>query len=201
MYLRELVAEDVTDRYLGWLSDPEVTRFLEVRSPSRQEVIDHMASGRATGEHYMYAICSSGDDLHIGNIKIGPISRKHRTSDLSTVIGDNRYWGRGLAAQAIRLGTALAFDDYGARKLAASIYSPNVASVKAYLAAGWVIEAVMRGHCILDGVVVDRICVACFNPEYFDLSRIGYLSIEEALDGSLGSTLAPAPNSTPRQGA
>lgn len=181
VYLRRLVPEDVTDRYLGWFSDAEVTRFLEIRSPSRQEVIDYVVSGSATGIHYMYAICTAGANLHIGNVKIGPISEKHRICDLPTVIGDKRYWGQGFAAQAIRLGAALAFDEYGMRKLTASMYSPNLASVKAYLAAGWMIEAVMRGHCLLDGKVVDQVCMACFNPKCFDLAGLRCLSIDEAL--------------------
>ena len=34
------------------------------------------------------------NDLHIGNIKIGPIKRKDGKSDLVTVVGDNSYWGK-----------------------------------------------------------------------------------------------------------
>ena len=36
------------------------------------------------------------NDLHIGNIKIGPIKRKDGISDLFTVVNDNSYWGKGV---------------------------------------------------------------------------------------------------------
>ena len=89
-------------------------------------------------------------------------------SDLVTVIGDTSYWAMGIATEAIKLGSKIAFKVYDIRKLSGDIYSENIGSVKAYTKAGWTIEAVLKGHAIVNGKVMDRIFVSCFNPRYFN---------------------------------
>jgi [ribosomal protein S5]-alanine N-acetyltransferase len=166
VHLRELRHADVTDRYLSWFRDADVTRFLEVRDLKQQEVIEYMDYGRETGTYFMYAICINENNLHIGNLKIGPLSQRHALSDMVTVIGDKTYWGKGIATEAIEIGVTIAFDVYRVRKLSASMYSDNVGSIKAYINAGWVEEARLKAHGIIEGKLVDGVYVACFNPSF-----------------------------------
>lgn len=166
IHLRELNHKDVTDRYLSWFNDDDVTRFLEVRNLKRQEVIEYMDYGRNTGSYFMHAICANENSLHIGNLKIGPISQKHGLSDMVTVIGDKRFWGKGIATESIKLGMKIAFNIYKIRKLSASMYSDNIGSIKAYINAGWLEEARLKAHCRIKGKIVDCVYVACFNPSY-----------------------------------
>jgi RimJ/RimL family protein N-acetyltransferase len=126
----------------------------------------------------MFAIIFRENNKHIGNLKIGPIRWRHKVSDLVTVIGDRQYWGKGLATEAIRLGTRIAFDIYDMRKLSAGIYSDNFASIKCYQKAGWIVEAVLQGDFNLNGKILDRVCVSCFNPKHFDLSHIKKLELQ-----------------------
>ncbi|MHB8770853.1 MAG: GNAT family N-acetyltransferase [Syntrophales bacterium] len=164
IHLRELTHADVTDRYLSWFRDAEVTRFLEAHDLTYQEVIEYMDQGRKTGTYFLYAICVNENSLHIGNLKIGPLSQRHGVSDMVTVIGDKAYWGQGIATEAITLGVKIAFGRYHVRKLSASMYSDNIGSLKAYLNAGWFEEARLKAHGIVEGKLVDGVYVACFNP-------------------------------------
>ncbi len=166
IHLRELTHEDITDRYLSWFRDMDVTRFLEVRDLTYQEVVDYMDFGKKSCTYFMYAICFNDNELHIGNLKIGPLSRRHALSDMVTVIGDKAHWGKGIATEAIRLGIKLAFNKYNIRKLSASMYSDNIGSLKAYLNAGWFEEARLKEHGIIEGKLVDGVYVACFNPNF-----------------------------------
>lgn len=167
LLLKELKEKHIDDRYLSWFQDEEVTKFLEAKNLTRQSVIDHLRNGKETNTYFMYAIISKDSSKHIGNLKVGPIQWKHRVSDLVTVIGDRNYWGKGLATEAIKMGNRIAFEIHDLRKLSAGIYSDNVASIKCYQKAGWIIEAVFQGDLILNGKILDRICVSCFNPKYF----------------------------------
>lgn len=162
--LRPLEPEDVTDAYLGWFADTEVTRHLEARNLTREDAVGFLMWGRETGLRHMYAICLAEDGRHIGNLKIGDIDRKSGVSDLVTVIGDRACWGRGLATQAIRQGSALAFERHGVRKLSGGIYADNIGSVRAYTRAGWLVEAVLHRHHMGPDGPVDRVVVSCFNP-------------------------------------
>lgn len=155
--LRPLTEADVTQRYLAWFRDPEVTRYLDARNLTREDVLEHLYQA----DHYLYAICVDG--VHIGNLKIGPINWKHGLSDLVTVIGDRDYWGHGYATKAIRLGVEIAWV-MGIRKIAAGICRENIASTIAYTRAGFTIEGVLKDHYIVDGKPQDRVCVSAWHP-------------------------------------
>jgi len=163
--LRPLTQADVNERYLAWFRSPIVTRFLEARDLNRTEVVDYLEVGRRTRKYVIYAICDRQTMLHIGNIKIGPISWQHSVSDLVTFIGDTEYWGKGFAADAIRVATRIAFEVLDIRKLSASIHSTNHGSLKAYSRAGLQVEARLAEQYVLGGEFVDRVYVSRFNPQ------------------------------------
>lgn len=167
VYLRKLVPEDITETYLSWFRDPVVTEYLDARNLTYDDVVTYMVEGHESGLHAMYGIFLFDDDRHIGNVKVGPIAWKHGTSGLVTFIGDRSCWGKGIAREAIRIGTRLAFDLYDLRKLSDGVADGNFGSLKAYQAAGWVIEGRMKGHHIINGDARDRIVISCFNPKYF----------------------------------
>jgi len=167
IYLRALQPEDVSDEYISWFKNSVVTEFLDAKGITKQDAIDYIVKGRETRTHFMYGIFDTENDIHIGNVKIGPIMWEHLTSDLVTVIGNRDYWGKGIATDAIRTANKIAFEKYGIRKLSGGIAEGNVGSIKAYTRADWVIEARMRGHHLIKGEAQDRIVVSCFNPKFF----------------------------------
>ena len=89
------------------------------------------------------------------------------TSDLVALIGDRDYLGLGLAKEAIALGNVMAFEQHDIRKLYGGMFAAHIASIKAYTAAGWVIEGSLKGQYLVEGKPMDRVLVACFNPKYF----------------------------------
>lgn len=174
--LRPLEENDFTEDYLAWFRDPEVTRFLEARDISREEAAAHLRAGEGGRRWALYAICLRADGRHIGNLKIGPIDWRHRVSDLVTVIGDRGAWGQGHARAAIGAGIQIAFDELNLRKLSASIDSRNLASIRAYEAAGFTVEATLPDQFMeVSGggaVLSDKVYVGCFNTA-FDASSLG----------------------------
>jgi hypothetical protein len=47
------------------------------------------------------------------------------------------------------------------------MFEENIASVKAYMKTGWVVEGRLRAQYWVNEKPMDRITVACFNPKYF----------------------------------
>ena len=162
--LRELSPDDVNDRYLSWFRDEVVTQFLTSHNLSRQDVISYIEAGNRSGSYHMLALCDLTSELHIGNVKIGPIDRINGVSDLVTVIGDRRFWGKGIATEAIELASNLAFSLLGIRKLCGSIISNNLGSIKSYTRAGWHIECIRKNQFQVKGELQDEVFVSCFNP-------------------------------------
>lgn len=167
IYLRPLVAADVTERYVSWFDDPDVTYFLEAKNIKAEETLEMLASFRTHGDQHLYAVCDMETHQHVGNAKIGWIRWKHGYGDLVTVIGERAAWGKGIGAEAVAMTIRLAFQVYGLRKLTAYIYESNRGSYHAYTRGGFVEEAVLRGHQILHGKVQDAYIVSAFNPEFF----------------------------------
>lgn len=166
IFLRLMQESDVTERYLAWFRDNEVTKFLESKHITSEDALEFLRWGQRTQRRFVYAICLEENGLHIGNVKIGDIQRRAMLSDLVTVIGDRDWWGKGIAANAIRLGTEIAFSTYGICKLNGGIESGNIGSLKAYLRAGWVQEAVLHAQYGQADGLHDRLVVSCFNPRF-----------------------------------
>jgi [ribosomal protein S5]-alanine N-acetyltransferase len=170
IYIRLLSKNDITERYLSWFKDDLVTKFLDARNLSKEEVLNYIKSSQETGSYYIYAICLRHNDLHIGNIKIGPIKRNDGISDLVTVVGDNSYWGKGIARLAIIQAVNIGFNQGGIRKFSASINSLNSASVKAYTGAGLKVEAIIKNYFynkIENKIIIsDKVFVGCENKNF-----------------------------------
>jgi [ribosomal protein S5]-alanine N-acetyltransferase len=162
VFCRPFIESDITDRYLTWFRDPEVTRFIEARNLSRDDVEVFHKCGRGIWR-FMDAICSSETDEHIGNVKID-VNWRHSFGSLSILIGNKAYWGRGCASSAIRQMTEKAFKQLGVRTLTAGAYGVNFASLACFERAGWALDTVQKGHLLFEDRVVDQINLCIFNP-------------------------------------
>jgi len=166
--IRKIEAADVNDEFVSWHqnTDHHLDYYTgSQRSFSKNEIIDWLSDAE-TKRTFFYLIVV--DQIHpVGTIKIGPIDTKNLTSDLVCFIGSRSYLGRGLASSAIAIANKIAFVEHDIRRLHGGMYEKNIASIKAYCRAGWVVEGCMKGYYLDNGKPMDRVCVACFNPKYF----------------------------------
>lgn len=159
VYLRKVLASDVNENYLRWMTDPETTQYLESRfykhtiKSLRQYVL---ARQKDKGSIFL-AIVLKKDNRHIGNIKLGPIDKNHKIADIGILIGEKDCWGKGYAKEAIGLIIRYAFNMLGLHKLTAGCYAPNKGSFKAFRAQGFIQEGLRKSHCYYRGRYVDDI--------------------------------------------
>lgn len=165
--LRPFEIGDISEAYVGWLNDPEVVRFLETRYAKQdmKTVREYVSTMIGRANEYFYGIFLRQTQRHIGNIKVGPVSRVHALGDISLVIGARDCWGQGYATEAIRAMSLHAFEDLGVRKLSAGMYAPNVASMRAFERAGFTQEGIRREHYLLEGEPCDVIQLALLRKE------------------------------------
>ena len=163
--LDALLPEHVGPHYLGWLVDPEATRFTEVgRAPNdaasvRRYVEDAVASRTAA----IWRICVDG--RHVGNIRLSLINTHHRRADIAILVGEPAMRGRGVGTEAIRLLTTHALERLGLDRLSAWIYAGNEASRRAFEKAGYRLDAVLHRHAVFDGQRIDVMVLARFADE------------------------------------
>ncbi len=168
IYLREVRISDVNDNYYQWLNDPEVNQYLEIRfSPMSKEIIaEFVRSMDGNPNSIFLAICTIANDLHIGNIKLGPINWTHRFADISLIIGDKRYWKKGVATEAIGLITRFAFENLNIHKVKAGCYAENIGSLKAFEKNGFQREGLLKQHRFFMGKFVDQVILGLINSEW-----------------------------------
>ena len=152
--LRTLHAADIGEAYFGWVHDPEILRFLELRFTgvaSIAELVAFVESVNASPNNLMLGIFRKSDDRHIGNIKLGPIVREHARGEIGYLIGERSAWGQGYASEAIRVVAHHGLERLDLVKVTSGCYDANVGSAKALLKAGFVHEATIPSHCVCEG--------------------------------------------------
>ncbi len=155
--LRAIALEDCEGNYLSWLQDEDVNRYLESRlteqtlESTRQFVQDM----RDSADNWMFAIVLKETGEHVGNIKAGPVHPLYKNTFLGYIIGEKRYWGKGLATEAIRLAARFCFEKLHLHKVSAGVITPNAGSARALEKAGFKREAVFREEALIDGKFVD----------------------------------------------
>lgn len=167
IYLRQLSSDEVTSDYLNWMNDSQVTQYLESRFyPQTMESIRQFVDDCASDPACLFlAVRDSVTNKHIGNIKLHRIDRRHNSGEMSIMIGDKSFWGKGIATEAIALLTSYAFNVLGLHKLTAECYAVNAGSRRAFEKAGYVLEATRRQQYICNGQRVDAFVLGCVNPK------------------------------------
>jgi len=173
IYLKLLEEYEITEEYLSWHSQEHTGYYSSSgKKFSKDFLLTEMREGKNNETLFVYGIYFKDNSKLIGNIKIGPIDKRHQISDLIVFIGDKTYLGKGLAVEAIKICNKVAFEQHNVRKLYGGMFKSNVGSVKAYTKAEWVIEGVLKAQYLVDGNPEDRILVACFNPNLYDLQKL-----------------------------
>ena len=166
IYLKELALENITNLYLSWMNDPEVTNFLESRFQKHtiETLGDYVDQFLNDKNNILLGIFLFQDNQHIGNIKLGPINPFHYSSEVGILIGNKECWGKGYASEAIEMLVNHAFSKLGLHKLTAGCYSNNPGSEKAFLKAGFTREGTRKQQYCSDGTFVDHIMMGIINP-------------------------------------
>lgn len=143
--LRLVELADCTDRYVAWLHDAEVNRYLETRwvEQTIDGVREFVGNLLNSPHSYLFAIVNP-DGQHIGNIKLGPIEPRHLYADLSYFLGDRSAWGKGYATIAVRMATRFGFERLGLHRVQAGFYETNLGSQRVLEKAGFSYEGRLR---------------------------------------------------------
>jgi [ribosomal protein S5]-alanine N-acetyltransferase len=161
-----LQPQHVGEAYVRWLNDPEIGQFLESRFAHHDSAstIAFVKSMSESPNNLFLGIESKALGRHVGNIKLGPIDRKHGLGEIGLMIGERDAWGKGVATNAINLITNIGIAQLGLRKITAGCYASNIGSKIAFEKAGFSVEATRKDHFLFEGRGEDLILLARFSP-------------------------------------
>lgn len=148
--LRTLGESDVSEKYVGWLNDPEVNRYLETRHSVHTSDSCHEFVRRCNSDESerLLGIFMKESGVHVGNAKLGFINSIHSRGQISLFIGEKTLWGRGLAKEVVVAITKYGFEEAGLEKIQAGCYEGNLSSLRVFLSVGYVVEGFFRSHAV-----------------------------------------------------
>lgn len=163
-----LSTEHYSVDYLNWLNDPETTEFLESGGDyTEQKLMDYLVSIEKMNIHF-WAIRKKSNNQHIGNIKIDPVSKKHRRGEYGILIGSKDDWGMGYGREATMRVLRYCFDQLKLRKITLGVISENHRAVSLYEGIGFEIEGRYRKHVYYQERFCDVLRMAIFSEDYSD---------------------------------
>lgn len=150
--LKILNESDVSQNYYRWMNDRNILRYTaQFRvGHSLKNIKKFVSEKKKSKNEFLYGIYLFNTEIenyeHIGNIKLGPINFKNLTADVSYLIGEKKYWGKGYATKAVNLISKLAKKKFGLKKLQAGHHKNNLGSSKVLLRNKFKLEGVFKSQ-------------------------------------------------------
>ena len=148
-------------------NNPNVAQHLRDRFPHPYTVGD----ARTFIESVMNAHPITTFAIEVDNEAVGGIGFSAGTdverysAEIGYWIGE-QYWGRGIAAEAVRLVSEYAFGECGLLRLYALPFADNLRSMRVLEKAGYQKEAIMRSSSVKFGKPRDQALFALINPDW-----------------------------------
>ena len=164
-YVKIFTEKDIEDKYITWLNDKEVNKYLEIRHKKQtiNSAKQYINSFYEDIEKYLWGIYNNKKEL-IGTINLYNIIRSHGLANISIMIGDKKHWGTSAALESKKLVIDFAFKKINIRKIIAGSYSLNLSINFTLKRLGFTLEEKLKKNRKLE------------NGEYCDEYKWGLLS-------------------------
>lgn len=155
--LRELLETDVDGAYPLWFNQEEVCRWNShhVFPYTKNSALEYIRYAGSTKESLILAIVASDEGCHIGNVALQAIHPVYHSAELSIILGDQAYWGKGFAIEACRLICRHGFDALNLNRISCGTFAPNAGMRNLALALGMREEGVRRQAAYKNGHFID----------------------------------------------
>lgn len=172
LLLKRLSMTHCTEEYVAWLNNPQVYQFLETGGNyTLADLRNYLASVEARPDMLFWAIHIKSNNVHIGNVKIDPINKKHGLGEYGILMGNPEEWGKGYAKEASLSIINYCFKIVNLRKITLGVVEKNVAAIKLYESLGFEVEGVYKKHGLYNNEYLDTVRMALFNTKYRDANR------------------------------
>ena len=120
-----------------------------------------------TNPTYYYIIGEGDNNQQTGFVILRGLSSPNRSVELARIIVSTP--GQGSGQGLLQAAAEVVFDEYGANRLWLNVFADNTRARKAYSAAGYRAEGILRQAVIMDGVYKDLVMMAILAEEYLEL--------------------------------
>jgi len=156
-------------KFVEWLNDPEVRRFLSFSMPFSQaseELWFETMLKRPPEEQPLGIEIKAGDGWRlIGNCGLFDINWRIRSAEVGLFIGDKSCWNNGYGTEVMRLLLSHGFKTLNLNRIFLHVDAENLGGVRAYEKAGFIREARLRESAFREGRYHDDLIMSVLRSE------------------------------------
>ena len=156
--LRPLSENEINERYLSWLNDPQINQFLEIRyrKQTMADIYGYVNGLRTSPGCEIFGVFARKSNMHVGNVAVTHFNPNHQgTAIYGIMIGEQRALISGLGAETEALIIEFLFRQPEIRKIKAGCHSENHKSWQLIESLGFKREGVLREEAVLSS---SKIC-------------------------------------------
>jgi|APSaa5957512535_1039671.scaffolds.fasta_scaffold104475_2 [ribosomal protein S5]-alanine N-acetyltransferase len=158
LYLRSMIEGDLPE-WTSWFNNPKTTSYMNkgfspVTIEDQEKRLEVLNNDK---KNIQLAIILKDKDILIGILGLHKIDWIHRHADISIVLGNNKYKGKGYGSQAISMIVEHAFNKLNMHKLTSGMWSNNHASEKIFISNGFIKEGCKKEQFFYQDAYVDEL--------------------------------------------
>ncbi len=127
--LTKIKKNNVSQKWIAWLNDKEVTRFSKNRFKKHtlKSQKKFLSQKLKTKDSILFKIFYNAS--HIGIIEIGKINKIKNDCYISYFIGEKKYWNKGIGTKVISEIKKIIYTNLKINRIYAGTYSNNIGSI------------------------------------------------------------------------
>ncbi len=167
--LEPLEEKHITQEYCSWLNDTEIVQFNSHGVfPNTLKLTKEYVEHSQSKSQITLAIIDIKTNLHIGNLSIYKIDFINSNADISILIGNRDFWGKGYGYEAFILAIKHCFNTLNLHRVTAGTTADNIAMQKIIKKLNMSKEATLREAVQRDNKYIDIYLYSILKREFIE---------------------------------
>jgi RimJ/RimL family protein N-acetyltransferase len=162
--LRPLEKEDLS-LFVEYFQHLDVVQWTNMTfAPTLQKEEDWWQKSGSDMDSVVWGIVPDGSDIVVGVTSLHGIQHQALSCTSGIIIGDKKWWGKGVASRAHLIRTWYAASQLNRYSIQTSVRAPNCASLKALQRVGYALTGKYLRNCYRNGSYYDTFVLTWINP-------------------------------------
>ena len=156
-----------------WVYDPEISRNFRftahIKDDNDLKRFIKSQIKRSNKDNFINLALfdrSDKNETYIGSVGLKKIDLENKNAELTIVIGNKDYRGRGYGQEALYVICRYGFKNFKLRKIYLHVISHNISAIKAYEKFGFHHEGIKRDHIFQNNKFYDEIIMGIIVNEF-----------------------------------
>ena len=171
IYLRNIGKKHLKGNYIQWFNDQRVCKYnSHGRFPnSRDKMEIYLKEVNSNNSNLVLAIIYKRGDMHIGNISLQSIDWISRNAEFAIIMGEKRFWGRGVAKEAADLILRHGFVELNLHRIYCGVSQDNIPMQRLAVYLGMKKEGIRRESTFKNGSYRDTVEFGVIRKEFIKI--------------------------------